>query len=238
MPAMSFNKTQILTLLLFLFAEAAEVTEKWTVSNVLYVLWSLLSFWIIQIGFQFGRAECKVAVQRGLKLKVIIRVWKTLKPFIDLLYNNSLLSHTDWPIHRRFFSAGYVSAPSIKHIFNPLCRHYICRRGWWMNKYPIHGLNYYIPPSHPPYILTHSRQFPSPFSLHPSAASFIFNPETCLMCDADGHAIQLKRDGLLTDWFRELKVELLFILPVKLIQVDRNTCQKQRNCSRSLELCQ
>lgn len=89
-----------------------------------------------------------------------------------------------------------MSAPSIKHIFSPLCRHYICRRGWWMNKYPIHGLNYYIPPSHPPYILTHSRQFPSPFSLHPSAASFIFNPETCLMCDADGHATQLKRDGL------------------------------------------
>lgn len=50
------------------------------------------------------------------------------------------------------------------------------------------------PPASPLYILTPSHQSPSPLSLHPSVplSSFIFNPQACLMCDADGHVMRTR----------------------------------------------
>lgn len=51
------------------------------------------------------------------------------------------------------------------------------------------------PPTSPLHIFTPSHQSPSPLSLHPSVplSSFIFNPQACLMRDADGHVIQTQR---------------------------------------------
>lgn len=49
-------------------------------------------------------------------------------------------------------------------------------------------------PSSPHHILTPSHRFPSPLSLPSSVSlsSFIFNPRSCLIRDADGHVIRTR----------------------------------------------
>lgn len=75
--------------------------------------------------------------------------------------------------------------------------------------------------------------------MRPSAASFIFNPETCLMRDADGHTILVKREGLPnTHPARGGRDALSAARKDDTGRICWSSCRNQRGCWPSLEPCQ
>lgn len=67
--------------------------------------------------------------------------------------------------------------------------------GWWINRLTTINRWIYNNPATAVVTVRPPSSPPSLFSLHPSVSCFIFNPETCLMRDADGHVRQTRWAG-------------------------------------------